>query len=270
MSKRFIGFLIGTVLLFIGSVVVAENKKIDEPILIPLGLQTINIGTERDYFTLSYITNRNEAVRVAMVYVGDDVLDVYNSSSDFFTDQSSNSFTIVKSFTYYELHEQQVELNNSQFERVRNYLQQGEMVKVVFSNGTMLDYSLALNFYNYEDHSLLEDENPIEPDGNFSETQFTFKEAVIIEDIQTTFSTPFIQLYKGEQKLSLPYVAQPQEKLTLHISPNERFGFSIIYFASINGTKLTGEPFSQQLSVKAKDVPSEEWIQRYVQVVGEH
>lgn len=271
MSKRFIALLIGTVLFLTASILVAESRKIEQPILIPIGVQAINILNENNNFTLSYITNRNEQVHVAMVYAGTEVLHSNsNNSFDFFSNQMSNPYTILRAYKYHELHEQQIEINEFQLENVRKYLQENETVKVIFSDGTSIDYPLALHFYEHQsENKVIQFEYRQSMENRISEADFKMKQNATIEEIDSTFTNATIELFKGEQQLSLPYEAQVDDKLTLRIAPNERLGFSTIYLAFLKGTLATGEPFAENDLLQAGDIPSEEWVRNYLQEVGE-
>lgn len=118
-------------------------KKIDELILVPIGKQSINVNSEANFFTLSYITTRNEAVRIAMVYVGEEVLNTVNQQSfSFFNNEITNPYTRVKSYTYYDLHEQQVELEDFQLESEELFTTRGN------GKGRLFKWNNARVFFN--------------------------------------------------------------------------------------------------------------------------
>lgn len=272
MSKRFIALLMGTVLLFSVSILVAESKKLERPLPIPMGAQGINLLEDRHTFSISYIKNRNEQIGISMVYVGTEVL--YPTSSgpfNFFNNQANFSDTLLQAYTYYDLNEQTIQISDVHLDNVRNYLQKNNTVSVVFSNGETVAYPLILEFYEHQSaNKVIQIEYRESVKNEVSESQLTIKQPATIEEIDTTFFSGNVELLKGKEKLSLPYEAQEGENLTLRISPNERLGFTTIYLAFIKGTLPSGEAFAENDFIKAGDIPNENWIVEYVKKEGDN
>ena len=145
MSKRFIGILIASIIFVTGSFILAEGKKIEEPILIQLGTQHIYVNGDDTYFTLSYITNVEEDVRIIGVRIGNDTLDPIGIT-DFSPFGLVNDETVMTRYTYYDLHEQQISLNGEQIQTLQRYLEENNTVQVMFSNGLIKDYLLDVVF----------------------------------------------------------------------------------------------------------------------------
>lgn len=270
MSKRFIGLLIATVIFLTASLLVAESKKIEQPILIPLGQQWIQEQNTQNYFSLSYITNRNEPLQIQTIRIGEDYL--YPQSEfgfGFFVGDQMTNLTRINSYRYYDLHEQQFMINDFQIPNIKQHLQNNQTVKVEFSNGTQIDYPLALYFaaYQPDEQRFTTNESSENKDG-VTENQFIVNEAGTIEAIKSTFTDATITLYSAEQQLTLPYEAKKDEKLTIHITPNMNFIASHGYNLYITGHFATRGPISEILFSQTSNYPDEKWIENYIKKVG--
>ena len=270
MSKRFIGILIASIIFVTGSFIVAEGKKIEEPILIQLGTQHIYVNGDDPYFTLSYITNVNEDVRIEEVRIGSDTL-YTQKITDFFYPfgEVENDESVMNRYTYYDLHEQQISLNAEQIQTLQTYLEKDNSVQVLFSNGLRKDYLLDVVFdeipYRYGalsiDHDFTESEG-------VTTVEFTAKRDAIIEQITSEFVIGNLTLTKDNQEIALPYNATAGEKFVLEITPNIRIGKSLSYNTYIKGTFMNGEPFADQFWVDSSVILDDDWLSNYIEKVG--
>ena len=270
MSKRFILLLIASFIFLTGSFIFAEGKKIDAPILIQLGTQHIDVNDDDTYFSLSYLTNYEEDVRIEAVRIGTVTLYPEARTFNFYPfGEMENDESLINEYTYYDLHNQQISLDALQILTIQNYLEKDKMIQVLFSNGIRKDYSLDLAFdkrpYGNKEFS----NNPSSTIfDDVLTVHFTAKEDATIEQISSTFVHANVTLFKDNIALALPYNATPGEELTIEISPNYRLGNGLVYYTYIEGTFATGEHFVDYFDVNSFEYPDEGWIKNYIEKVG--
>lgn len=270
MSKRFTVLLIASIIFLTSSFILAEGKKIDGPILIQLGTQHIYVNDDDTYFSLSYITNYDEDVRIEAVRIGSDTLYPEAQTFNYYPfGEMENDETIINRYTYYDLHNQHISLNKVQIPTLQNYLTQNDTIQVLFSNGTKSDYSLNLAFDKrpYGNKEFSKDHHST----NFDEVttvKFTAKEDATIERISSTFVNANLTLFKDNQVLALPYKATAGEELKIEITPSFRLGNTLVYYTYIEGTFATGEPFVDYFDIDNWQYPNEAWLKNYIEKVG--
>lgn len=267
LSKRFI-ILLGLTLLFVaGSIYLVESKKLEQPILIPSGEQVIYSSSESNEFIVSYITNQKEYEAIQWINIGD--IQLYPISyfqTDFFMNTPSTDNLYTKRYTYYDLHEAVFRLPKEQLAQVQNTLKQNEVVTVVLSNGFQIPYTLKL-YVDEKNEPEFTFGHVSERTSDFSSVTFSIQQGGTIEELSTSFPMATLKLYKDKEQVTLPYKTVEGEKLSVRLWDNFDTSNFSDHRVFIQGKLDNGKPFYEPISVGAIDLPSNEWINDYVDKV---
>ena len=268
LSKRFMALIVVSILIFTGSMLVVQSKKIAQPLVIPLGVQLLYEHATDDSFTISYIVNRDEQINLSYVNVGGLQL----SAHQFPDVRTFNIFflptdNIVNKYIYYDLKSVKVDVREENRDVLKQLAQQEVQATAVFSNGATFSFPLQLEFRKHPKDQILIGKSSNDMDGDSLST-FTTNEAIVIEEIKTTFPRAKIQLLKKEQVLTLPYKAQKGEQLNVRISHNYLYKDAMTNHAVFYGKTQSGENFSEEMIIEASDFPPEQWIENFVEEAG--
>lgn len=258
-----------TLLVFISSTVVLHSKTIEEPLIIPFGTQVLQEGKEQEqeqFITVSYLTNRNENVKIPYINAGILQLSSINDKNDGqFNPLITKADTKMETYQYYELHTAQFKVEENMFELLKDLNE----ATAVFSNGYMQTFPLnvaVLEKYNGKPFTVKQQHELVE-DGAL--TTFTVREVATIESIESTFPLENIGIYKDEMPLTLPYNTEKGENLSIRTSSNYSFWPSMYTDIILRGKLDTGEPFVENLRFYMDNPPSEQWIENFVQEMGD-
>ncbi|MER2120388.1 MAG: hypothetical protein ABS935_08980 [Solibacillus sp.] len=265
MSRRFMAMLAVTLLVFISSTVVLHSKTIEEPLIIPFGTQVLQEGNEEEQFiTVSYLTNRNENVEIPYISAGNLQLSTIKNDGQF-NPLNTKVDTKMETYQYYELHSVQFKVEENMFELLKDLNE----VTAVFSNGNKQTFPLnvaILEKYNGKPFTVKQQHELVE-EGAL--TTFTVKEVATIKSIESTFPLENIGIYKDEKLLTLPYNTEKGENLSIRTSSNFSFWPSMYTDIILHGTLDTGEPFLENLRFYMDNPPSEQYVENFVQEMGD-
>lgn len=269
MSRRFMAMLAVTLLVFISSTVVLHSKTIEEPLIIPFGTQVMQEGKGKEqeqFITVSYLTNRNENVEISYINAGILQLSSLNDKNEGnFNPINAKVDTKMETYQYYELHTAQFKVKENMFELLKDLNE----ATAVFSNGYIHTFPLnveVLEKYNGKPFTVKQQHELVE-DGAL--TTFTVREMATIESIETTFPLEKIDLYKDEKQLTLPYNTEKGENLSIRTSSKFSFWQSMYTDVLLRGKFDTGEPFVEKLRFYMDNPPSEQWVENFVQEMGD-
>ena len=256
-----------TLLIFISSTVVLHSKTIEEPLIIPFGTQILQEGNEdKQFITVSYLTNRNENLEIPYINAGILQLSPINDKNDgHFNPFNTKVNTKMETYQYYELHTAQFKVEENMFE----LLQDLNEATAVFSNGYTQSFPLnvaVLEKYNGKPFTVKQQHELVE-DGAL--TTFTVKEVATIESIESTFPLENIDIYKDEMPLTVPYNTEQGENLSIRTTSTYNFWQSMYTDIILRGTLDTGEPFVENLRFYMNNAPSEQWVENFVQKMGD-
>lgn len=258
-----------TLLVFISSTVVLHSKTIEEPFIIPFDSQVLLEGSEEEQFiTVSYITNRNEDVGIPYIKAGILQLQLssLNENNDlYFNPINTKVDTKMETYQYYDLHTAQFKVEENMFELLLDL----DEATAVFSNGYKQTFPLnvaVMEKYNGKPLTVKQHHELVE-DGAL--TTFTVREIATFESIESTFPLENIDIYKDGRPLALPYTTEKGENLSIRTSSNYRFWPSMYTDIILRGTLDTGKPFAGNLRFFMDNPPSEQWIENFVQKMGD-
>lgn len=262
MSKRFIAMLAVTFIVFISSSIVLLNKKIEEPIIIPIGTQVLLKG-EESFIRLSYVANRNEDIEISYIHVGDLQLVPYEKPYHFsINTETEERDSLIQSYPYYNLHSVEFKVNESEYSTLTAATNKNSTA--FFSNGVIKEFPLKVEVLtNNKEYLFIGVQTRKTADGE-SNTIFTITEAVTIEEMETLFPLANIKLFKEDKQLTLPYNTEKGETLTIRISPNYQIWNSKYQQAILRGKFANGETFTEEIKFYIADTPSNKWIKDFV------